>query len=172
MVRQFFLNCLSTVQTLKKWSNSDEFKPGICYEIISVVADVVKNKRNSGTNVAFNLTSDEMAIKQLKEWKKMTHYWSGLVDYGGQLSEDESDNEIKTALKAFVFIFVIVNGSFKVPVAHFLIHSLNGVKKETLLKNILVNLSSKEIIVVGVTFDSDPAHKSACESLGAVKNYK
>lgn len=94
-----------------------------------------------------------MHIKKHKEWNKMTHFWKGLVDLGGQLNETKADSESEVASKALVFMLVNINGGFKVPVSHYLIHSLNGVEKAILLKDLLIKLHEKNINVVSVTFD-------------------
>jgi len=69
-------------------------------------------------------------------------------------------------------MLVNINGAFKTPVAHYLIDSLNGTEKSILLKDLLIALGENKINVIGITFDGDPAHKTACEKLGANFNYK
>lgn len=94
------------------------------------------------------------------------------MDSGGQLNEVSKDGERKLATKALVFMLVCINGSFKAPVAHYLINSLNGTEKLILLKGLLLKLHEYDINVVSITFDGDKAHKTACELLGANLNYK
>lgn len=171
VVRQSFLKCLPSVQTLNKWLKTADFKPGISHEIINVISEIVEAEEKKGKKIVFNLTFDEIGIKQHKEWDKNTHTWRGMVDLGGQLSEADSNGEAKTASKALVFVAVSINGGFKAAVAHYLINSLSGVEKSILLQDLLVVLGKKKIDIVSVTFDGDPAHKIACESLGANLNY-
>jgi len=169
MIRNSFLKCLPSVKTLNEWLRTSDCKPGISYDIISQISDLAKNKE--GQKLFFNLTFDEVGIKKHKEWDKVTKSWKGLVDLSGQLSEKHSTGEHETASKSLVFMLVNVNGGFKVPVAFYLISSLTGEEKSILLRDLLIALAEKSINVVGVTFDGDPGHKTACQNLGANLNW-
>lgn len=68
-------------------------------------------------------------------------------------------------------MIVHVNGSFKAPVAYYLIEALNGADKSVLLKDLLIKLHEKSIHVASVTFDGDSSNLKACELLGANFNY-
>lgn len=70
-----------------------------------------------------------MNIHKWKHWDKKAHKWKGVVNLGGQLDEVNDNNKLKIATKALVFILVSINGSFKTPIAHYLIHSLIGKEK-------------------------------------------
>ncbi|GAB1864054.1 THAP domain-containing protein 9 [Camponotus japonicus] len=171
-VRRNFLKCLPCVQTLNNWYCKKQYKPGISEETINNISNIVNQELEKGKKLVFNITFDEMHIKQHKEWDKTTHSWKGLVDLGGQLNEINKDGKYKVANKALVFMLVNINGGFKTPVAYYLINSLNGLEKSILLKDLLIKLNEKGINVVSVTFDGDKAHKTACEKLGANLNYK
>lgn len=69
-------------------------------------------------------------------------------------------------------MLVCINGSFKTPVAHYLINSLTGKEKTILLKDLLIKLSQSDIEVLSITFDGDKTHARACEVLGANFNYE
>lgn len=45
-------------------------------------------------------------------------------------------------------------------------------EKSILLKDLLLNLDTKGIKIVSVTFDGDKCHRTACEALGANLNYR
>lgn len=113
-----------------------------------------------------------MNIHKWKHWDKKAHKWKGVVDLGGQLDEVDSNNELKIATKALVFMLVCINGSFKTPIAHYLINSLTGKEKAVLLKDLLIKLSQSDIEVISITFDGDKTHATACEVLGANFNYR
>lgn len=82
MVRRSFLKCLPCVETLNTWSASTNFKPGICEEIIEYVSKVVIQELNKGRKLVFNITFDEMSIKQWAFYCKNSHEWKGLIDLG------------------------------------------------------------------------------------------
>lgn len=168
-MRQSFLKCLPSTQTLNKWLTTTEYTPGISEEMIKKISKIVEEQ--SPKEVFLNITFDEMSIKQHKEWNCATGTWKGLVDLGGQLTENYDDGTEKLATKALVFLLVNINGSFKAPIAHYLINSLNGLEKSILLKDLLIKLHEYGIKVISVTFDGDKAHKTACELLGAHLNY-
>ena len=66
----------------------------------------------------------------------MSIEWKGLVDFGGQLNEENVDkdgNPIKSS-KALVIMLVSINGNIKAPVAYHLSNSLSGLKKSILIK--------------------------------------
>lgn len=172
VVRRSFLNCLPCSQTLNSWAYAKEYKPGISEKIINNISNIVKQESEKGNKLVFNITFDEMNIKQHTKWDNNTHSWKGLVDLGGQLNEINKEGNLKVASKALVFMLVNINGGFKTPVAHYLINSLNGVEKSILLKDLLIKLNEKSINVFSITFDGDKAHKTACELLGANLNYK
>ena len=86
------------------------------------------------------------------------------------MSEEDENGDTITATKAFIFMLVFINGSFKAPVAYYLINSLNGEEKSLLLADLLRVLGKINIEVVSITFDGDSAHIRACELLGA--NFK
>jgi len=106
LVRRSFLNCLPCTQILNSWICAKEYKPGISEKIINNVSNIVKQEVEKGKKLVFNLTFDEMNIKEHKEWDKNTHSWKGLVDLGGQLEEANKNGNLKVASKALVFMLV------------------------------------------------------------------
>lgn len=143
-VRETFLKCLPCVQTLNSWICSKNYKPGISTEIIEHVSNMVRDQLNRfNKKLIFNLTFDEMHIKQDVSWKKNSKKWVGLVDTGGQLSEKDENNCFLPATKALVFMIINIKGHFKALVAYYLVNSLNGYEKSVLLKDLLINLDEK-----------------------------
>jgi len=167
IVRSSFMKCLPSAKTLNAWICSKQNRPGISEEMLNEISKIVNKEERKRKKLFFNITFDEMHIKQHKEWDSKNHSWKGLVDLGGQLNEINAKGSEKVATKALVFLLVCVNGGFKAPVAHYLINSLNGQEKFILLKDLLIKLNEKNIDVVSVTFDGDKAHKTAVEALGA-----
>lgn len=147
-VRRSFLNSLPHIKTLNSWICSKRYKPGISEEIINNISNIVKQESKKGKKLVFNITFDEMNIKQHKEWDRNTHSWKGLVDFGGQLDEIKKNGQLKVATKVLIFMLVNINAGFKTAVAHYLINSLNGIEKSILLKGLLIKLNEKSINVV------------------------
>ncbi|XP_033225634.1 uncharacterized protein LOC117178332 isoform X1 [Belonocnema kinseyi] len=78
MVRQSFLKCLPCVETLNRWYCSKNYKPGVSEEIINHVSEMVHAELKKGKKPVFNLTFDEMGIK---EWTKYCKQTNVLVTY-------------------------------------------------------------------------------------------
>jgi len=70
------------------------------------------------------------------------------------------------ATQAFVML-VCINNHFKIPIAYYLIQSLNGREKVNLICNILCGLYKHNIDVVSIIFDGASSNISICEILGA-----
>lgn len=116
VVRRNFLNCLPSIQTLNKWLTATEYKPGISEEILKKISGIVKKQtERDGNQFFFNITFDEMNIKQHREWNCTSNSWRGLVDLGGQLEDNGADGETKLATKALVFLLVSINVPLKLP---------------------------------------------------------
>lgn len=118
-IRRSFFNCLPCTQTLNNWLCSVDDKPGISQTIIDNVSDIVKQESKKGKKLIFNVTFDEMSIKQLRKWDKNTHSWKGLVDLEGHLNAVAKNGETKVVRKALVFMLVNINVRFKILVAHY-----------------------------------------------------
>lgn len=171
MVRTSFAKCLPCVETINSWDSSKNYEPGICTEVIDRVSELVRNEKQKGKNLIFNVTFDEMGIKQWRFYCNKSREWKGLVDLGGQLEEVDKNGKGLQASKALVFMLVNINGGFKTPVAYYLTNSLTGVEKSILIKDLLVKLNDKGINVVSVTFDGDDSNQKACKNLGANFEY-
>ena len=172
-VRSTFLKCLPAIETLNRWYSSKNYKPGICKEIITKVSQIVNNEVKNGKKLVFNITFDEMSIKQWTNYCKQSHEFQGLIDLGGQIEVDtnvkdsEEPKPEQKASKALVFMLVKINGGFKTPVAYYLTNSLTGNKKSILLNDLLLKLHENNINVISVTFDGDESNQKSCKILGA-----
>ena len=182
MVRGSFLKCLPHGKTMNKWDLSTDYEPGICGKLVDKVSEMVslamkdihnetvevkKKKKKKTRTPIFNITFEEMGIKQWVGYCEKTHETKGLVDLGGQLEEVDNNDQRKPATKALVFMLVNINGGFKTPVAYYLTHFLTGDKKAVLLKDLLIVLEKNKIRVASVTFDGDESNLKACKVLGA-----
>ena len=64
-------------------------------------------------------------------------------------------------------MLVCMYGSFKAPVAHYLVDDLNAEEKAQLIKDLLTRLHKSNINVQGLTFDGASDQINACSLLGA-----
>lgn len=175
LVRKAFLNCLPCVSTISRTLAKKSCDPGILFYVvdkISILGDEFREEQkanNSNKELLFNLTYDEIHIKtwDKNNWNFQTQEWMGTVDTGGQLNDWDDSGNPKFASKAFVLMLVCLNKHFKAPVAYYLVDSLDARDKSKLVRELLIELYSKKIKVVSVTFDGDSAQISACNHLGA-----
>ena len=170
MVRQSFLKCLPCVETLNRWYCSKNYKPGVSEEIINHVSEMVHAELKKGKKPVFNITFDEMGIKEWTKYCKQSKEWQGYEDFGGQLQSNANESP-KKAKKALVFMVVNINGGFKTPVAYYLVNSLSGESKSVLLRDLLIVLHERGINVVSTTFDGDESNQKCCKHLGANFDY-
>jgi len=66
-VRNSFLKCLPSIKTLNEWFRTSDCKPGISYDTIKRISDIVEKEEKNNKKLFFNITFDEMGIKQHKE---------------------------------------------------------------------------------------------------------
>uniref|UniRef100_A0A1B6EE59 THAP-type domain-containing protein n=1 Tax=Clastoptera arizonana TaxID=38151 RepID=A0A1B6EE59_9HEMI len=169
--RDSFMKCLPRVDSMNKWVNSKDYRPGISEDIIEYVASIVKDEASKGNKLIFNLTFDEMSIKKWTKYCPKTEEWKGLVDLGGQLENTSTCENLETASKALVFMLVNSNGGFKTPVAYYFVNSLRGEEMAILLQDLLFKLHDKNIFVISTCFNGNSASKQSCTLLGANFNY-
>ena len=80
MVRCSFVKCLPCTETLNSWNCSKNYKPGICEEIITHVANMVEVEAKEGKNLVFNITFDEIGIKKWAKYCQQSREWKGFVE--------------------------------------------------------------------------------------------
>ncbi|KAJ8928264.1 hypothetical protein NQ314_019215 [Rhamnusium bicolor] len=65
---------------------------------------------------------------------------------------------------------VAVNGSWKLPIAYFLIHSLTAVDKANIIKEALIKLHECGVTIISLTCDGSSVNFSVMQELGAIVN--
>jgi len=161
-VRKTFFKCLPHPTTLRRWMQNVHCNSGISDKAIQNVLDKIQIARKNNKKLIFNLTLDEMNIKKKIDWDgKESH---GFVEVG---TEKYINNNLPLATQVLVVMLVCINDHFKIPIAYYFIHSLNGREKTNLISNILCELYKHNIDVVSITFDGAPSNISMCEILGA-----
>ena len=108
-----------------------------------------------------SLMIDEMAIRKHVEIDG--NEMIGYVDLGTGIVDDTAP----LATEALVFMVVCMNGSWKVPVAYFLIKGLSGSERANLVHQCISKLSDVGVTVVSLTCDGPSCHFSMVKALGA-----
>lgn len=161
-VRKTFLKCLPHATTLRKWMRNVHCNPGISDNAIQNVLDKIQIARKNNKKLIFNLTLDEMSIKKKIDLDgKESHSFININ------TDKYIHNNLPLANQALVFMLVCINSHFKIPIAYYLIHALNGREKANLISNILCVLYKHTIDVVSITFDGASSNIAMCEALGA-----
>ena len=78
----------------------------------------------------------------------------GYVDLGTDIVDDTAP----LATEALVFMVVCMNGSWKVPVAYFLIKGLSGSERANLVHQCISKLNNVGVTVVSLTCDGPSCH--------------
>ncbi|VEN64055.1 unnamed protein product [Callosobruchus maculatus] len=157
-VRSTFNNVLPHVKTISKWYATIESSPGFMKEAFNALKNIASQQNYK---ICCNLVFDEMSIRHKVEWDGYKTY--GYIDLGLDV---ESEN-LEEAKEALVFMVVALNGTWKIPVAYFLINKLCASEKANLLLNCLEFVHETGVEIVSVTFDGAPTNLSMCRVLGA-----
>lgn len=158
--RKKFDNLLPESSTIRKWYRSMDGRPGFTDEILRALQYKV---RNNDKPIICNLVLDEISIRQQVEYDGNRYY--GYEDLGFNNSAN-LDEPVK-ATSALIFMLVALNAHWKVLISYFLIHSLNGKERASILTNCLELLAKTNIHVNSLTFDGASINLSMCKELGA-----
>lgn len=101
-----------------------------------------------------------MAIKSQVEWTG--EEVKGYVDMGGVIKSDVA----VVAKEALVFMLVVVNDHWNIPVGYFLLNGLSGAEKANLINKCLNFLQESEITVSCLIFDGHMSNINMCTQLG------
>lgn len=85
----------------------------------------------------------------------------GYVD----ISDGETENGVAT--RALVFMVVAINESWKIPIAYFLINSMTGTERASIIRKSLVRLHAIGVKVVFLTCDGPSQNLAMIRELGA-----
>ena len=121
-VRKAWQNLLPATSTLRNWYSKLNGKPGFCGEALEALSAHVKAAAKNKIKVICNLVFDKMKIR--KELTFQNGRYHGYVDMGfGNPSDNDSQPLVK---KAIVFLLLCLNGGWKLPIAYFLVDSIDG----------------------------------------------
>jgi len=158
-VRKTFNNFLPDPSTIQKWYSVLDGRLGFTKEVLDALKCKVKKSK---TPIFCNLIMDEMTIREHIFYDGNQYY--GHVDVG--LDQNDSDKPWK-AKSALVLMVVALNGHWKVPIGYFLIDSMTGKERASLVENCLELIHETRFILHSLTFDGTNVNLSMCNNLGA-----
>lgn len=177
-VRTTWSNLQPHEATLRKWYSKIDGSPGLTSEAFRALksrTEFAKQVVDSNGKITTaiekkpavcTLVIDEMSIKDYIEHDRKKIY--GFQDLGTGLNPEA--DVLPHAKHALVFLLVSLKETWKIPIAYFLIHSLNGEERANLIRICLRELSLVNTHVVALTFDGTAVNISMCQHLGAQFN--
>ena len=157
------MKCLPHSKTIQKWYKNVDGKPGITHQALEAIKVRCEEKRRAGKKLYFNLTIDEMSIKEKVEYHG--NDCAGYVDLG---TKAPVNDELPTAKYALVFMLVSINDNWKIPVGYYLINGLGSSERAELLKTMLTELHTVNANVISVTVDGAASNLAMFKNLGAI----
>ncbi|KAL2092739.1 hypothetical protein ACEWY4_012537 [Coilia grayii] len=163
-VRKNFNNFLPHSQTIRQWYSSISADPGFTVASFTALKAHVEANKAQGRDTVCALTLDEMHLHAMTEYAG--HQLHGYVNIGS----GEIENNM--AKEALVVMVVAINESWKVPIAYFLINSMDATDKANVVRESLSRLYEVGIKVVSLTFDGLKTNIAMARKLGANINIK
>ena len=157
-MRNVCSNALPHPRTLLKYLSCIDGRPGFSKESFSILSR--KFSTNNNVRVPCTLIFDEMSIAQKKDFNGTAIF--GYVDHGGQLLDDPTI----LAKRALVFLLCPMNKSWKVPIAYFMVSTLNQRQLKDLIFKALCQCAQVGMDVHNLVFDGCPTNFALCASLG------
>lgn len=123
-------------------------------------------KEIDGEKLIVSLLFDEIHIRKLIQYNRHTHTLQG---YSSVFNDkDEETSGIRVANQALVFVVNGVNDAFHLPIAYYLISSMDGQDKKNIIENIIEQLIDCDVILSSISFDGFRSNKKMCELFGAI----
>jgi len=160
-VRKKFRNLLPESSTIRKWYSVLNGRPGFTNEVLHALKCKVHKMEDP---IFCNLIIDEIGIREQIEYDGNRYY--GYVDLGVNSNTTNVDNPTP-ARNALVFMLVALNSHWKVPLGYFLINSLDGKERASLLEKSLELIHETGVILHSLTFDGNRVNITMCTNLGA-----
>jgi len=160
-VRDTFELALPHPSVVSSWYKTIDGEPGFTKESFDVLSRHAQKQQQAGHQTLCNLTIDEMAIRKHIEWDGKKY--RGYVDIGHNIEDDS----MPAATEALVFLVVCVNGSWKLPVAYFLLDGLKGKDRANLINICLQRLYEVGVTVLCITCDGAASNVAMFAELGA-----
>lgn len=169
-VRKAFGNLLPALSTIRGYCAVVGMEPGISKEVLTTVQALGRHK---GKDIVCNLVIDEMSLKEHTNRKGEKRY--GYVDLGVKYDSapeaekgELADVDLEKANHGLVFLLTALNDDWKVPVAHFLIRSLNANERANLIRITLSLMHDYNVHCYSCTMDGVITNIAVANTLGAV----
>lgn len=159
-MRETFNNTLPHPRTISKWFSKIDGSPGFTDQSFNFLKKMVAKNLEENKNLYCNLVMDEISIRKQIEWTGTK--FTGFVNVGHDLDSEE----LPEAKEAIVFMVVAVNGNWKLPVGYFLINSLTGSEKASILNQLFFNLHATGVKILSLTFDGIASNISMIKTFG------
>lgn len=163
-----YQNKLPAQRTIRKWYESINGAPGCTSEALFAIKIKTEEAKKANKRIIVNVVMDEIFIRKHIEYNKNEKKMYGYVDFGGKISNDNAEQ--KEAKEALTFLLNAVNDHWKIPIAYFLVNSLNSKEKAGILREVLIFLSQADVTVASVTFDGCSTNLAMAKELGANLN--
>ena len=148
-----------------RWISNVDGKPGFNQDALNFLREKISGPDNWRFKHAVMIV-DGMAIKKALEYDQTTKMYSGFVDLGSRL---EDDNET-LATEALVFMVSGLHGFWKIPFAYFLIRGISATIQTSLIQKSLELLDDIGIHVVALTLDGYQTNMATIRKLGCSTN--
>lgn len=169
LVREFFNNHLPHQGTIRSWyANSDlNTHPNeINKQCLNILRRKVLEKEIDGEKLIVSLLFDEIYIRKLIQYNHHTRTLQGYSSLHND--KDEETDARNVANQALVFMVNGVNDDFHLPIAYYLISSMDAQKKKEIIESIIEQIIDCGVILSSVSFDGFRPNKKMCELLGAI----
>lgn len=149
-------------RTRQSWYSKLGKRPGFTEEALNAIRLKAKEKA-----VLVNVVVDEMSIRAQKifDGNKIICF----VDLGANHKINRDNATLAT--HALVFMTVAVNDSWKLTIGYFLIHSLAGKERNTLLEKSICVLEEAGGTPTSITFDGASVNETMVTTFGANFNF-
>ncbi|KAL2085045.1 hypothetical protein ACEWY4_020563 [Coilia grayii] len=158
-VREELHLALPHPQTIRKWYSSISADPGFTVASFTALKSHVDEQKKAGKYTICSLMMDEMYIH------KQTEFGGDQIHGYVNIGSGEIENVVAT--QALVLMVVAINGSWKIPIAYFLINSMTGAERANVIRESLVRLHAIGVQVVSLTCDGPSQNFSMIRELGA-----
>ena len=172
-VREKLNKALPDRSTLRRWYGKIPADPGFTQPAFIVLREKAEEMKKQGKELHCALMLDEMSLRKLIQWVHNQHRYSGFVDLGNDVADDEDsdDDDSPKAKDVLVFMVVHVNGNWKVPCAYFFIDGLSGAERANLIRLCIERLHDVGVSVASLTCDGPSCHFTMLSSLGATISF-
>lgn len=135
--RETFHLALPHPQTIRRWYSSISADPGFTVASFTALKSHVDERKHAGKDTVCSLMMDEMYIHKETE-------------FGGDQIHGYVDIGVGEVENVIVLMVVAINGSWKIPIAYFLINSMNGVERTNIIRE---NLTAVGVRAISLTCD-------------------